>query len=230
MDPTRVFCSSCGVRLQESARFCSSCGAGVVVSQPIASPFSRPTAPASLMTPPEARNSQLSRTVRFMLLGVALFIVWFMVWAWLNVGSKEPIGGDSGSSTGQRFVPDAEYCKNFPFDEKCPNHEQHAAPVTRQSDSSIEEDDKGKRRQALALAFEEVMRQQGHEVSVSATSDQLWFDCSSALEPRSSCYAAYQSSKHLPSDLKAELRAVGITTLNFSPNGGMIPTWATNIK
>jgi hypothetical protein len=92
----------------------------------------------------------------------------------------------------------------------------------------IEGDDK--RRQALALAFEEVMRQQGHEVSVSATSDQLWFDCSSALEPRSSCYAAYQSSKHLPSDLKAELRAVGITTLNFSPNGGMIPTWANNVK
>lgn len=87
-----------------------------------------------------------------------------------------------------------------------------------------------KRRQALALAFEEVLRQQGHEVSVSATSDQLWFDCSSALEPRSSCYAAYQSSKHLPSDLKAELRAVGITTLNFSPNGGMIPTWANNVK
>jgi type IV secretory pathway VirB10-like protein len=92
----------------------------------------------------------------------------------------------------------------------------------------IEGDDK--RRQALALAFEEVMRQQGHEVSVSATSDQLWFDCSSALEPRSSCYTAYQSSKHLPSDLKAELRAVGITTLNFSPNGGMIPTWANNVK
>lgn len=100
------------------------------------------------------------------------------------------------------------------------------APVARASEMSADE----KRRQALALAFAEVMRQQGHEVSVTATRDQLWFDCSTALEPRSSCYAAYQSSKHLPSDLKAELHKVGITSLNFSPNGGMIPTWATNVK
>jgi len=92
-------------------------------------------------------------------------------------------------------------------------------------------DDKRKRRQALGLAFAEVMRQQGYEVSVNATDGgELDFDCSTALEPRSTCYAAYQSSKHLPKDVKAELRAVGITTFNFSPNGEMIPTWATNIN
>jgi hypothetical protein len=104
---------------------------------------------------------------------------------------------------------------------EAPEHKERVEPP---------EDDHGKRRQALALAFEEVMRQQGHEVSVSATNDQLWFDCGTALEPRSSCYAAYQSSKHLPSDLREELRAVGITTLNFSPNGEMIPKWAININ
>lgn len=93
------------------------------------------------------------------------------------------------------------------------------------------EDDKRKRRQALALAFAEVMRQQGYEVSVNATDGgELYFDCSTSSEPRSTCYAAYQSSKHLPSDLKAELRAVGITTLNFSPNGEIIPKWATTIN
>jgi hypothetical protein len=63
-----------------------------------------------------------------------------------------------------------------------------------------------------------------------STHDQLWFDCSAAFEPRPACYAAYQSSKHLPSNLKAELREDEITTLNFSPDGEMIPTWAANVK
>ena len=115
-------------------------------------------------------------------------------------------------------------------DQTAEHHAAESDTTERKERVEAPQDDKAKRRQALALAFAEVMRQQGHEVSVSATSDQLWFDCSTALEPRSSCYAAYQSSKHLPSNLKAELRAEGITTLNFSPNGQMIPTWATNIN
>jgi hypothetical protein len=185
-----------------------------------------------------------------MLLGVALFLVWVVARAWLNRRSKEPIGRDSGSSASQRLVPDAEYCKSFPFDERCPKtiyaepgpgdpgwsaNQDAASSSANQGAASAAKSpeqvtDKEKRKQALAYAFEEGMRQQGYEVSVGVVSNQLWYDCSTALDPRSACYFAYQSAKYLPSKLKAELRSDGITTLNFSPNGGMIPTWAINTK
>lgn len=200
-----AFCSNCGQPLEERDHFCMACGAAVAALKPAS-------------TPPVAakRNRAEKRRVSTLMLGCAVVVGLFVIWiAYLMIFDHAP----DSTAVPQRQA------------EPAPAIEHEKVVENQAADQAkAREDNKEKRRQALALAFADTMRQQGYEVSVSAHHDQLWIDCSTALDPRSSCYDIYQLSKHMPSNFKTELRADGITTLNFSPNGELIPTWAIVVR
>lgn len=111
-------CTQCGKNISGLSRFCDHCGTPVrpMVQQPVQPQATHPRA---------VRSSNTTHTaVIVFLVVVALFVVVIFVIA--------PKGADIGSSQPKTDYPETgvsdEYCKNFPFDEKCPNHKQYKSP------------------------------------------------------------------------------------------------------
>jgi len=119
-----VFCCACGQPLRESARFCTSCGAAAVLApKSISGPFfeSAPQSPP----PPPVRTVPLPGVGekddkrRMLVLTIFLFLVLGCVVAIIHWAPPEQKTLAEQKTEDQGFIPNAGFCKHFPFDEAC---------------------------------------------------------------------------------------------------------------
>jgi hypothetical protein len=105
-----LLCTQCGKSNPGSSLFCDQCG----------SPVRLTVQPVAQQQAAKSFNAAHSAAIVFLVV-VALFVVVVFVIA--------PKGADTVSSkpntTNNSTLDLAEYCKNFAFDEQCPNHDQY---------------------------------------------------------------------------------------------------------
>jgi predicted nucleic acid-binding Zn ribbon protein len=104
----RLHCTQCGKNISASSLFCDQCGSPVrVIVQPVAQPQA-------------ARSSNTARPAEIVILGVgALLVVLVCIVGLLSKGAST----DPATSNSKLNL--ADFCKNFPFDDKCPDHDQY---------------------------------------------------------------------------------------------------------
>lgn len=121
-----LYCTQCGRNIPASSRFCDQCG----------NPVRLPVQPVA--------QRQTARRCDGVQIGVILVVVvLFAGLGWFALVEWSAQGGNTNNSTG-KVAPnpgdDASYCKSFPFDEKCPNHEQHKLPSVMNQDKNEHQD------------------------------------------------------------------------------------------
>lgn len=101
-----LYCTQCGKNIPGSSQFCDQCGTPVrpIVQQP---------------AQPQAARS--SKAVQIAVVAVVAFL--FCCLALFALVQWSAQGGATNNASN-----DPAYCKNFPFDDKCPNHEQYKSP------------------------------------------------------------------------------------------------------
>lgn len=111
-------CTRCGKSIPGSSRFCDQCGAPV----------------NSIVLPPaQPQVAGMSKAAQITVIAfVALVFSCLVLFALLQWSAQ---GGAAGSAS-----DDAAYCKNFPFDDKCPNHEQYKSPSIAQQPDQLQRD------------------------------------------------------------------------------------------
>jgi hypothetical protein len=84
--------------------------------------------------------------------------------------------------------------------------------------------------QTIAALMTNELHEKGSDVKVTGLRDILMFDCTEALDPRTTCYLLYKRYPQNKSEWKL-LRTMGIRTLLFQADTGLFkgPTWSKDL-